>query len=250
LNWYANSADLKHPTDWYQVKYSQIAELGGAPLQQLYPTMYELISAVYPERNWHAWLFEQVPRGFWNSAANRKRYLEWLAEVLTFEKAEHWYAMQTSIIRHTSGYSLLQRYEGSLYKLLADVYPQYSWLGWRFEKIPNKYWDNAEHEKSYMEWFSNHFDLKQPEDWISITEENFAETNGLSLINKYGKHCGLEHLIHFLIHLSRYTSQIIGSPLSRHTLGYSGCKCPRRNGCKTQETIVSNDAFDASKHSH
>ena len=79
-----------------------------------------------PKYDWKAWLFVQVPYGFWESPVNRRSYLDWLGNELGFRKPNDWYRIQTEDIRNRYGRSLLLLFP-SLYDILREYLPQLNW---------------------------------------------------------------------------------------------------------------------------
>lgn len=47
--------------------------------------------------------------------------------------------------------ALLSLYEDSHVKLLQKVFPDYDWKVWKFEHVPNKYWQSKENQKVFFE---------------------------------------------------------------------------------------------------
>jgi hypothetical protein len=60
-------------------------------------------------------------------------------------------------------------YENSPSKALQTVYPEINWQIWRFEKVPNRFWDNLANQRDYMNWIANHLDIKCMDDWYKVS---------------------------------------------------------------------------------
>jgi hypothetical protein len=67
------------------------------------------------------------------------------------------------------GGSVLWKHNNSLALALSKVYPEYEWLPWKFEKSPNKYWDNKENQKFFMNWLAKQLNIKELNDWYKVT---------------------------------------------------------------------------------
>jgi hypothetical protein len=54
-----------------------------------------------------------------------------------------------------AGGALLQNhYSTSLVDALSDLYPDHQWLPWKFQKAPRRYWDDAKHQRAFMEFLA------------------------------------------------------------------------------------------------
>ena len=64
---------------------------------------------------------------------------------------------------------MLKLYKYSIIQLLSSVYPEYEWLPWKFNKAPNKYWENVETHKKFVEWAGKELGIKDLSDWYKVT---------------------------------------------------------------------------------
>jgi hypothetical protein len=53
--------------------------------------------------------------------------------------------------------------------LLADVYPDYTWLPWKFTAIPRNYWENIQNQRKSVDWAAAQLNIKEMSDWYKIT---------------------------------------------------------------------------------
>jgi hypothetical protein len=67
------------------------------------------------------------------------------------------------------GQSLVLKYNGSPSLLLAAVYPEHDWLPWKFDKCPQKYWDNVNNKRKFMDWAATQLNVKEMNDWYSVS---------------------------------------------------------------------------------
>ena len=59
----------------------------------------------------------------------------------------------------------------SLSKLLANVYPEYEWLPWRFSKCPQNYWGDVNNQKKFVNWAGKELKIKELSDWYKVTNQ-------------------------------------------------------------------------------
>ena len=63
---------------------------------------------------------------------------------------------------------MLVKYDDSPAKLVQTLFPKYEWLPWKFNKVPNSFWENKENKKTFVEWVSKELNIKNQEDWYNI----------------------------------------------------------------------------------
>ena len=56
--------------------------------------------------------------------------------------------------------SILRLYEGSLFKLLATVYPEHGWLPWKFPRHLD-YWSDNNSAKQFIEYIAKQLNTSQ-----------------------------------------------------------------------------------------
>lgn len=72
---------------------------------------------------------------------------------LGYKEYEDWYNISFEEIRKYGGSELLQKYYfGSPRKLVTSLYPDFNWKTWKFNKVPNGYWDKLQNQKKFMDW--------------------------------------------------------------------------------------------------
>ena len=49
-----------------------------------------------------------------------------------------------------------------------EVYPEYDWLPWKFEKCPKKYWHDVKNERKFMDWAGKELNVKEMSDWYNL----------------------------------------------------------------------------------
>ena len=69
------------------------------------------------------------------------------------------------------GKSVLYTTSDSLSKLLANVYPEYEWLPWRFSKCPQNYWGDVNNQKKFVNWAGKELKIKELSDWYKVTNQ-------------------------------------------------------------------------------
>ncbi len=67
----------------------------------------------------------RVPIGYWLDTKNQRNFMEMIRKTLNNTNHEGFYSLSTTSLIRQGGTSLLRTYNGSLFKLLSSVYPEY-----------------------------------------------------------------------------------------------------------------------------
>jgi hypothetical protein len=166
LDWFADQRDIKEPQDWYKVHPTDIYNTGGKTLLQRYDnSVYQMLSAIYPEYELHQWNFEsEIQRGCWDDIKCQRMFVDWLSKKLNIENEMQWYDVKGEDVLRLGGEPILRRYE-SISKCLPILYPEKSWQVWLENKVPNGFWEERKNRRNYLDWFAKIFNIKDFKDW-------------------------------------------------------------------------------------
>jgi hypothetical protein len=184
----ANKLDYKKMEDWYQITVEDIRRCGGHKLlkRSFDGTLVKALQWMYPEHIWLPWKFSQkVPIGFWNSFKNQKKFMDWLGKQLGFIALEDWYKLTTEIIEQFRGSGLLQKYNGSIQKTIESIFPEHSWIVWKFRQVPKGFWNNPIHQADYIEWLSKQLCISHLDDWYRVSYYQIQQLAPITLIIRY-----------------------------------------------------------------
>ena len=67
------------------------------------------------------------------------------------------------------GEPVLRKYLNSRYFLFSQVYPEYDWFPWKFERIPVHYFETVDNQRKFLNWVSSELHLKEMDDWYNVT---------------------------------------------------------------------------------
>ncbi len=87
----AREFSIRHPSEWYKVKLSDVEKKGGTKYMKYYGGLSKALQVIYPEFEFLPWMFERVPAGYWDNPTHHRKYFDWLAKVLNISKTEQWY---------------------------------------------------------------------------------------------------------------------------------------------------------------
>ncbi|KAF2072033.1 hypothetical protein CYY_006644 [Polysphondylium violaceum] len=163
-------------------------------------SIFEFLSKHYPDYQWNRWDFYQFvnhPQGFWSTNDNRLEFVNYLCEKLKFDKHKpdhdqdhqfysQLYKLKKSDFQQYGGSRLIKVFQDSVYSFLCDLYPNYNWEPWMFERAPKKFWGDLNNQKIYINWLGNKLGFKNYNQWYGISKADFVDNNGATLLLLYG----------------------------------------------------------------
>jgi len=118
----AQAFGIQKPSDWSRVRAQDLARY-GVYLRGYGGSLLRALQSVYPNEScWQPWIHHRVPRNFWRSEMNAKRFVHWLASELNLKSPYEWSQVSFQQICALGGSGLLARY-GGLRNLFARIVP-------------------------------------------------------------------------------------------------------------------------------
>ncbi len=72
------------------------------------------------------------------------------------------------------GAKLINKYKGSLHKMIETVYPSYEWLPWKF--APQRaYWNDRKNQEQFIVWAGKQLGVKDTDQWNKFSNEVFRD---------------------------------------------------------------------------
>ena len=126
LKWLGKQLGYKRWTDWYAVKGDDFRRNFGGECVKYYGSPAAAVKDFMPRRAWCEWKFSRVPKAFWDSLQNRRRYTRWLAKTLGLRRLEDWHRIRDVDFRKNCGGGLVVSVE-SYRDLLRECFPKLNW---------------------------------------------------------------------------------------------------------------------------
>ncbi len=147
MNDFAQKHNIQTEEDWYHVTYHKLFQHGGAGiLQQYNNSPSKLITTLFPQYleslvlwlhrrfHWDLTKFSHVPKGFWNSLVNQRKFMEDIARKFSIScvlKIDHhdittpedWHLISEKELREHGGGALLSKYNNSIRKAVFFIAP-------------------------------------------------------------------------------------------------------------------------------
>ena len=114
--------------------------------------------------------------------------MRWLGERLGYRAPEDWYAAKREDFCHNNGGHCLTHYRFSLALAAMDLFPDFAWQEWKFQRVPPGFWQKAKNRRRYVEWLGQRLGIQQLEDWQQVRRSKFCENYGGSLLFLIGTH--------------------------------------------------------------
>jgi hypothetical protein len=148
--------------------------------------------------DWQDWKFihAQPSLDFWADRSNVRKFFYDVTKTQTdsasrskdSELFERLQSLTRSAIRSApGGITLLNKFEGSVIKAIQFGFPESEQAPWRFNKVPNGFWDDSRNQRSFLEWCEKELGFSSKEGWYSTPADRVVELGGFSLLLKYKK---------------------------------------------------------------
>lgn len=126
----------------------------------------------------------RIPKNHWKNLENHRKLVEGLEIHLGYKTPEDWYNITNTHIKNFGGSGLLRScYNGSPIGFITTMYP--SLKIYLFNIKPQKYWDNINNCRSYIEYLANKLEFNNKEDYYKLKTKQFKENKGVGLLDKY-----------------------------------------------------------------
>ena len=142
-------------------------DLGGSALLKLHDfSLYQVLSFVYSEHEWLPWQFDKCPHHFWSDSNKKMQFIETISKEL---KINDWYKVNKENIRTIKGGdSLLKSYNGSIYNIVVDIFPEKKWIPWKFSR---EHFSDPKTWRLFLDSVAKQLNIKEMKDWYSVKEE-------------------------------------------------------------------------------
>eukprot|EP01125_Pyxidicula_operculata_P011832 TRINITY_DN3871_c0_g1_i1.p1 TRINITY_DN3871_c0_g1~~TRINITY_DN3871_c0_g1_i1.p1 ORF type:complete len:468 (+),score=35.99 TRINITY_DN3871_c0_g1_i1:69-1472(+) len=181
IEWLKAELKIESPSDWKKLTRQSLIEYNGKGLLSYFDnSMHNLVESLLStsvSASIETWeVNHRIDKEYWESHENRLKYMNWLQDKLNIKSMEDWYDFKTEDVIKYRGHFMVEKY-GSLYDILKAHYPSHTWYPWMFKKLSNGYWNNRENRIQYLEYLKEKLNIKSPEDWYNIEENQICRPN-------------------------------------------------------------------------
>lgn len=184
LEWLSKELGITQLHQWYKVSYNAVSSRCSSLLIQYDGSLSRMLMTLHPDYPWLPWKFLNAPTGYWDNPQNRHFAVDWLAQQLHILYWEDWYRVTSLDIKAHLG-ALLTIYDGSPSKLVHEIYPFHPWLPWRFNTVPDGFWDNVDNQKLALEWLAKELSITHWEQWYNVTYSDIVSAGGARVLKTF-----------------------------------------------------------------
>jgi hypothetical protein len=126
-----------------------------------------------------------TPHHYWESEANQRSALERIGEELGVKKLEDWYNISSKQVSKKKARFIKTYYNGSLFKALTKLYPEYEWDPLQFAKLPQYYWNDIANQRNALDRIGKELGVQKMDDWYKITSKQVKKTKAAFIVKYY-----------------------------------------------------------------
>ena len=193
---FAKQNNYTKPEHWYQITIQKVTEYGGGSMLQIKydnsPNKFVtgVVKYIFPEYRWVLENYNSSIPYYWKDFKNQIQFAVELGEELGYTEPQHWYKIRLDSIHDNGGAGLVGGYyddspQKFVFGVVQSIYPEYVWLPWKFNMVPNNFWKEHSNHKLYTDWLGKELNYKRYEDWYDITLETIIDNFGSGLVVGY-----------------------------------------------------------------
>jgi hypothetical protein len=114
-----------------------------------------------------------------------------VAPRLHIKEWKDWYQITHKQLYDLGGGELLRYYHGLLSLLIPAAYPQYKWQIWKFDRVPQGWWDVHQNQQAFMDWFAFQEGISEStldewcKGWEKVSLWKLFQKGGKTLLQRY-----------------------------------------------------------------
>lgn len=171
--------------DWNEISTREFCKWGGYSILRNYSNMIDMLSFHYPNHQWSIYNRKNLPRGFWKSEKNQKKFLDRIKEIYQIQSMADWKKISANDIIKNGGASLFSYYP-TMYDALIKLYPEDNWNIFQTKKqISQNFFKNQQNQKMFLEYLIKKENINQTEDLITVPLQTVRRSGGSSLLSIY-----------------------------------------------------------------
>lgn len=171
FDWPGGELGYREMTDWYKITWEDLYQHGGL-LNYYNNSPAEAIVEAYPNHQWILSHFN-LKKEQWERKDLKRSFFDWLSKMLSFKHWSDWYNVTEHDLHLGGPHSI--SYVGHPATTLANVYPKFNWMLWKFKDLPKDCWEkvanNLYEQKRLVNWLAEQLSIKSLEDWYRVSLE-------------------------------------------------------------------------------
>jgi hypothetical protein len=97
-----------------------------------------------------------------------------------------WYQLSVREVMRLGASGFAHMYNGSLYQMLTDIYPNYRWLPWKFKHSPKHLAKDSKALELALSVLEVELNIIDPEDWYRVSTSQLKALGLYYFLEKFG----------------------------------------------------------------
>ena len=169
--------------DWYSVTSSDIISLGGSSLIKIYTSFCDALIGIYKNYPWDLHKVRYLYRYDLHSRDIQLDYLQRIKNKLNIKTYEDWYNINTNDIIRAGGRKIMNKYKGSIPRMLISVYPEYNWNFFKSDCKKKVLLNNSFYFNELVNSIRKMGNVQRPADWLRISDRLIYSVYSKTLIS-------------------------------------------------------------------
>jgi hypothetical protein len=184
--WLAKAVNVTAPEQWYEIlDKNLVMKNGGSGLLSVVESMVKSLASAYPDHKWHFWKFRKVSRNYWRDSANRRAFVEWVAEDMGLTSKDEWYQITLEALTLKGGIRVVE-YHKTVINLFTQLFPEHKWLRWKFRDSMGTFWNSMDNQREYLNWLYEELKLEGGlAGWYKVMTQDVQAHDGATLLVEY-----------------------------------------------------------------
>eukprot|EP01122_Echinamoeba_exundans_P001384 TRINITY_DN11454_c0_g1_i1.p1 TRINITY_DN11454_c0_g1~~TRINITY_DN11454_c0_g1_i1.p1 ORF type:complete len:569 (+),score=79.95 TRINITY_DN11454_c0_g1_i1:76-1782(+) len=214
LEWAAAEMKMQRLEDWYHVNFDRLKSicqgLGIFSKKRENNSLYQVLSAAFPEHDWQWWKFDRAPPIAASSRELHVKFFSSFAKEMQLEDVtsphalgeaalSQWHRITLSDISNRGGTPILKKHRWSVALTLMTLFPNQKWLPWKFDRVPPGWWENTSNHLSFFIWLSQELNIPlpntdgtstdalpaAPDAWYSLDRATVRSLGGATMLARF-----------------------------------------------------------------
>eukprot|EP01114_Cavostelium_apophysatum_P023739 TRINITY_DN9046_c0_g1_i1.p1 TRINITY_DN9046_c0_g1~~TRINITY_DN9046_c0_g1_i1.p1 ORF type:complete len:1029 (-),score=223.52 TRINITY_DN9046_c0_g1_i1:186-3272(-) len=188
---FASDLNIQQNQDWGKITSAMLWKAGARGLLEFHEnSLLQVLQANFPDQEWKPEWFLQEPapsRAKFHSTDARREFVSSMEEQLMISDKTDWQRVSKREIEQRGGAALLKVYNGSLSKLMEDLYPEQAIdANIRFaNSVQYRKWEDVHSQRKFLEDIEKELNFSDKRDWAKASSSAIIKRGGKRLLDKY-----------------------------------------------------------------
>jgi len=187
MEWLAVELGIDQKKKWSLLTVGKVKAFGGSGFLDHYgSSLRRALDEIYPDTS-HEYILHARQHYYWKLKCNRQKLFELIANELGIEHYEQWYSVKVrDVLRKPGSAGCMAIYRNSLQRALRDLYPQFDWNGWRFQRVSVGFWNWTRNRRCYLNWLCTELGIVKSSDWNYLSQSQLQAFKASVVLKRFG----------------------------------------------------------------